>query len=223
MILQYLPTLLNGLGISLSLMCCSLLLAVLLALLMTRILLLRVTVLATLTRLFITLFTGTPLLVQIFLIYYGPGQFACIRQSPQLWAILSQPWLCAMLALALNSAAYTTQLFYGAARAIPASQWEVCSALGMTSKQAVTLLLPYALKRALPAWSNEVILIFKSTSLAYTVTLMDVMGQSQWLYGQNWDANVFLAAGLIYLSINGLLTLALRCLERKVLVFEKKR
>lgn len=222
MITDYIQPLLRGLPISLGLMLVSLIFAILLALLMTKILLLRVVLLSSLTRLFITLFTGTPLLVQIFLIYYGPGQFAFIRQSPTLWSLLSQPSLCAVLALALNSAAYTAQLFYGTARAIPSGQWQACSALGMTLTQTLSILLPYALKRALPAWSNEVILIFKSTSLAYTITIMDVMGQSQWLYGQTWDVNVFLIAGIIYLLVNGLLTLGLRRLEHITLKFEKR-
>ncbi|STN25596.1 arginine ABC transporter permease [Escherichia coli] len=64
-----------------------------------------------LVRGYITLFTGTPLLVQIFLIYYGPGQFPTLQEYPALWHLLSEPWLCALIALSLNSAAYTTQLF----------------------------------------------------------------------------------------------------------------
>lgn len=72
-----------------------------------------------LTKGYLTLFTGTPLLIQIFLIYYGPGQFESLRNSV-LWPLLSEPWFCAMLALALNSAAYSTLLFYGAVKAIPA-------------------------------------------------------------------------------------------------------
>jgi len=160
--------------------------------------------------------------VQIFLIYYGPGQFAAIRDIPWLWDILSQPWLCAISALALNSAAYTTQLFYGAVRAIPAGQWQSCDALGMSAAQSLRLLLPFAFKRALSSYSNEVVLVFKSTSLAYTITLMDVMGYSQLMYGRTYDVVVFAAAGVVYLCVNGALTLLMRLLERRALAFERR-
>jgi len=220
--LSYLPDLLKGLHTSLTLTGASLILALLLSLLFTVILALKVPALHLIVRGYITLFTGTPLLVQIFLIYYGPGQFPSIQSIPWLWHFLSQPWLCALLALALNSAAYTTQLFYGAVRAIPAGQWQSCAALGMNRKDTLSILLPYAFKRALSSYSNEVVLVFKSTSLAYTITLMEVMGHGQLLYGRTYDVTVFAAAGLIYLCVNGLLTLIMRLIERRALAFERR-
>ena len=171
---------------------------------------------------YITLFTGTPLLVQIFLIYYGPGQFEFIKSFPVLWRLLSEPWLCAMVALALNSAAYSTLLFHGAVRAIPAGQWQSCEALGMSKGQTLRILLPYAFKRSLSSYSNEVVLVFKSTSLAYTITLMEVMGYSQLMYGRTYDVMVYGAAGIIYLCVNGLLTLMMREVERRALAFEHR-
>ena len=220
--LSYLPELLKGLHTSLALTLASLLLALLLSLLFTVILSLKWPVLSQLVRGYITIFTGTPLLVQIFLIYYGPGQFPAIQAIPWLWNLLSQPWLCALLALSLNSAAYTTQLFYGAVRAIPAGQWQSCAALGMNRWNTLRILLPYAFKRALSSYSNEVVLVFKSTSLAYTITLMEVMGQGQLLYGRTYDVTVFAAAGVIYLCVNGLLTLMMRLIERRALAFERR-
>ena len=174
--LSYFPELLKGLHTSLTLTVASLLLALVLALAFTVILALKVPVLSLITRGYITLFTGTPLLVQIFLIYYGPGQLPAIQNIGWLWNLLSQPWLCALLALSLNSAAYTTLLFHGAVKAIPAGQWHSCAALGMNRQDTLRILLPYAFKRALSSYSNEVVLVFKSTSLAYTITLMEVMG-----------------------------------------------
>ncbi|MBK0001818.1 arginine ABC transporter permease ArtM [Erwinia sp. S43] len=220
--LSYFPELLKGLQTSLTLTVASLLLALLLALIFTVILALKVPVLSLITRGYITLFTGTPLLVQIFLIYYGPGQFPSIQNIPWLWHLLSQPWLCALLALSLNSAAYTTLLFHGAVRAIPAGQWQSCAALGMNRKDTLRILLPYAFKRALSSYSNEVVLVFKSTSLAYTITLMEVMGHGQLLYGRTYDVTVFAAAGVIYLIVNGLLTLLMRLIERRALAFEQR-
>lgn len=171
---------------------------------------------------FLTLFTGTPLLVQFFLIYAGPGQFEWITKSP-LWSLFSNAWFCAMLALALNSAAYSTQLFHGAVKAIPKGQWETCSALGLNRLQTLNILIPYALKRALPSYSNEIILVFKGTSLASTITIMDIMGYARQLYGTEYDSlTIYGLAGVIYLVITGIMTIALRKLERKVLAFERK-
>jgi len=218
----YLPEVIKGLHTSLTLTIAALIVALVLALIFTVILTLKVPVLKHIVRGYITLFTGTPLLVQIFLLYYGPGQFPSIHNIPWLWNLLSQPWLCAMLALALNSAAYTTQLFYGAIKAIPAGQWQSCEALGMSRKQSLRILLPFAFKRSLSSYSNEVVLVFKSTSLAYTITLMDVMGHSQMIYGNTYDVMVFGAAGVVYLCVNGLLTLLMRLIERKALVFERR-
>ncbi|SFM89355.1 arginine transport system permease protein [Izhakiella capsodis] len=220
--LSYFPELLKGLQTSLTLTIASLIAALLLALLFTIILTLKTPGFNPAVRAYITLFTGTPLLVQIFLIYYGPGQFPSIQHIPWLWNLLSQPWLCAMLALSLNSAAYTTQLFFGAIRAIPSGQWQSCAALGMSRSDTLHILLPYAFKRALSSYSNEVVLVFKSTSLAYTITLMDVMGHGQMLFGRTYDVTVFAAAGIIYLWVNGLLTLLMRLIERRALAFEQR-
>ncbi|MFC7776616.1 arginine ABC transporter permease ArtM [Pantoea sp. GCM10028869] len=220
--LDYLPELLKGLHTSLTLTVASLIAALVLSVLCTIVLALKVPVLNWLVKGYITLFTGTPLLVQIFLIYYGPGQFPSIQNIPWLWHLLSQPWLCALLALSLNSAAYTTQLFYGAVRAIPSGQWQSCAALGMNRNDTLRILLPYAFKRALSSYSNEVVLVFKSTSLAYTITLMEVMGHGQLLYGRTYDISVYAAAGLIYLVVNGLLTLIMRLVEKRALAFERR-
>lgn len=172
-------------------------------------------------NLYLTLFTGTPLLVQFFLIYAGPGQFQWIIDSP-LWYVLSNAWFCAALALALNSAAYSTQLFHGAVKAIPKGQWESCGALGLNRIQTLKILIPYALKRALPSYSNEIILVFKGTALASTITIMDIMGYARQLYGTEYDAlTIYGIAGGIYLIITGIATLLLRKLEKKVLAFER--
>lgn len=170
---------------------------------------------------FITLFTGTPLLVQLFLIYYGPAQFQFIRESlPLLWQLLSYPWFCAYVTLTLNSAAYTTLIFHGALKAVPQGQWQACVALGMNRKQSLKVILPYALKRALSSYSNEVIFVVKGTALTSTITLMDLMGYNQFLNGRYYEFTIFIATGCIYLLINGLLSTIMRLLEKKALAFE---
>ncbi|PQQ26089.1 arginine ABC transporter permease ArtM [Photorhabdus hindustanensis] len=219
--LEYIQQILPGLTTSLSLTVTALFVAFMMSVLFTMVLTMKLPVLTQLVKTYITLFTGTPLLVQFFLIYYGPGQFPTIKAYPWLWQLLSEPWLCAMVTLALNSAAYSTLLFYGAVKAIPAGQWQSCQALGMSKAQSMRILLPYAFKRALSSYSNEVVLIFKSTSLASTITLLEVMGYSQLLFGRNYDVMAFIAAGIIYLCVNGILTLLMRIIERRALAFER--
>lgn len=218
---DYLSVIAQGIPTSLLLTFASLLIAFLLALFFTFILAMGNRWLKSAVNFYLVLFTGTPLLIQIFLIYSGPGQFEFITQSP-LWSLLSNAWFCAMLALALNSAAYSTQLFYGAIKAIPQGQWESCAALGLSRVQTLKILIPYALKRALPSYTNEIILVFKGTSLASTITIMDIMGYARQLYGTEYDAlTIYGIAGGIYLLITGIATLVLRKVENKVLAFER--
>lgn len=217
---QHIWQLLNGLQTSLELTVVALLVGCILSLLMTVSLITQTPIIHWLSRGLMTIFTGTPLLVQIFLIYYGPGQFEAIKESIA-WNWLSQPWFCAMIALALNTAAYSTQLFKGAFDAIPSGQWQACRALGMSTKTTLGVLLPYAIRRAIPAYSNEVILVFKGTSLASTITIMDLMGYAQRINAQTYDTlTVFGIAGAFYLIVNGALSLIFRQIEKKVLAFE---
>ncbi len=175
---------------------------------------------AKIARGFIIFFTGTPLLVQIFLFYTGPGQFEFIKDS-FLWSLFSQAWFCAVLALSLNSAAYTAQLFHGAVKNISKNQWEACLALGMNRFEAMKILIPLALRRALPSYSNEIVLIFKSTSLVQGITLMDIMGRARELTGQTYDSITYYAmAGVIYLGVNIILIIIAKMMERRALAFE---
>lgn len=218
---EYLSVIVQGIPTSLLLTVVSLLIAFCLALFLTFLLSMENKWVKIAVNLYLTLFTGTPLLVQFFLIYAGPGQFQWIIDSP-LWYVLSNAWFCAALALALNSAAYSTQLFHGAVKAIPKGQWESCAALGLSRLQTLKILIPYALKRALPSYSNEIILVFKGTALASTITIMDIMGYARQLYGTEYDAiTIYGIAGGIYLIITGIATLLLRKLEKKVLAFER--
>lgn len=221
MLQDYFSVIAQGIPTSLLLTLVSLLIAFFLALFLTFLLSMENKWVKSVVNLYLTLFTGTPLLVQFFLIYAGPGQFEWVVNSP-FWHILSNAWFCAVLALALNSAAYSTQLFHGAMKAIPKGQWEGCAALGLSRSQTLKILIPYALKRALPSYSNEIILVFKGTALASTITIMDIMGYARQLYGTEYDAlTIYGIAGGIYLVITGIATLLLRRLENKVLAFER--
>ncbi|MFQ1803627.1 arginine ABC transporter permease ArtM [Aeromonas veronii] len=217
---EYLVTLLGGLVTTLELTLFSLLLGIVLAALMTWALELRLPVATQLVQLWVLLFTGTPLLIQIFLIYYGPGQFEWLKASP-LWPLLKQPWFCAVLALGLNTAAYSTRLFKGALDAIPAGEVEACRALGFNGRQTLWMKVRHAARHLVPAYSNEVILVLKGSSLASTITIMDIMGLAQGLNAQTYDTlAVFGVAGGLYLAMNGLLTIGFRWCEKRALAFQ---
>lgn len=217
---EYLVTLLGGLLTTLELTLFSLLLGIALALLMTWVLERRIPLATQLVQLWVLIFTGTPLLIQIFLIYYGPGQFEWLKQSP-LWPLLKQPWFCAVLALGLNTAAYSTRLFKGALDAIPSGEVEACRALGFSAGQTLWMKVRHAARRLVPAYSNEVILVLKGSSLASTITIMDIMGLAQRLNAQTYDTlAVFGVAGTLYLTMNGLLTIGFRWCERRALAFQ---
>lgn len=217
---EYLVTLLGGLLTTLELTLFSLLLGFVLAALMTWVLELRLPVATQLVQLWVLLFTGTPLLIQIFLIYYGPGQFEWLKASP-LWPLLKQPWFCAVLALGLNTAAYSTRLFKGALDAIPAGEVEACRALGFNGRQTLWMKVRHAARHLVPAYSNEVILVLKGSSLASAITIMDIMGLAQGLNAQTYDTlAVFGVAGALYLIMNGLLTIGFRWCEKRALAFQ---
>lgn len=219
--MDYLSFIAQGIPTSLGLMATSLVIAFVIAVFFTFLLSMENKIVKGFVNGYLMLFTGTPLLVQFFLIYSGPGQFQWLIDSP-LWILFSDAWFCAVLALALNSAAYSTQLFHGAVKAIPKGQWETCAALGLSRLDTLKILIPYALKRALPSYSNEIILVFKGTSLASTITILDIMGYARQLYGTEYDAiGIYSMAGLIYLIITGIMTILLRKLEQRVLAFER--
>lgn len=218
--LSYLPTLLQGMQITLAITGAGLLLGLVIALTLTWVLERNIPIVAQLTEGYLLLLTGTPLLVQIFLIYYGPAQFDWIKDS-WAWAYLKEPMFCAILALGMNAGAYTCRLFKGALDGVPKGETLACHALGMSDWQTLSVKLRHAARRVIPTYSNEVVLVLKGSSLASTISIMDIMGLAQRLNGQTYDTLViFSLAGGIYLVLNGLLTLLFRIIERRALVFQ---
>ncbi|OLP46750.1 ABC transporter permease [Rhizobium oryziradicis] len=169
-------------------------------------------------RTFVAAFRGTPLLVQIFLIYYGLGQFRPSLQMMGLWWLFREPYWCAILALTLNTAAYGSEILRGAIRNVPRGLGEAAAALGMSRVLSLRfVILPIALRQAIPAYGNEIILMVKGTSLASIITLMEVTGIAQGLISQSYRAiEVFVAAGTIYLVINFIIVRALSALEARL-------
>lgn len=216
MIFQYLPMLLSSVKITFMLCISALGVGLLFAFLWTFFLESGVFLLKKFASLLIFFIRGTPLLVQIFLIYYGSGQFDFITQSFA-WDFLKHPFNCAMLALALNTSAYTAVMIVGAIRSVPRGEIEVGMTLGMSKWQLYkSIILPRAFFIALPAYSNEVIMILKGTSLASTITLMDIMGTTKYLMNITFEIiPCLLAAAFLYLLLNGLFIGLFRLLEKR--------
>ncbi|MGH8374138.1 MAG: ABC transporter permease [Pseudomonas sp.] len=169
---------------------------------------------------YIFFFRGTPLLVQLFLVYYGLAQFDAIRNS-SMWPYLRDPFWCATATMTLHTAAYIAEILRGAIQAIPPGEIEAARALGMSRPKALLyIILPRAARIGLPAYSNEVILMLHSTTVAFTATVPDILKVAR-------DANsaTFLTfqsfgiAALIYLTVTFTLVGLFRLAERRWLAF----
>jgi octopine/nopaline transport system permease protein len=166
---------------------------------------------------YIFIFRGSPLLIQMFLIFYGLGQFGFIRYS-FLWPALREPFVCAVLSLALCTAGYTAEIFRFGLRAIPAKEIEAARSVGMSGFLLTRrILAPVAFRHALPAYSTEVVMMVKSTALASLVTVWEVTGVAQRLISQTYRTmEIFLCAAAIYLVLNFLILQAMALLEYKL-------
>ena len=174
-------------------------------------------VLAAIAKGYIFVFRGSPLLIQMFLIFYGLAQFSVIRYGP-LWPLLREPFVCAVLSLALCTAGYSAEIFRGGIRAVSAKEIEAARSVGMSGALLVRrILAPIAFRHALPAYSTEIVLMMKSTALASLVTVWEVTGVAQRLIHQTYRTmEVFLCAALIYLALNFIVLQALGLLEHRL-------
>ena len=168
------------------------------------------------TYYYIFIVRGTPLLVQIYLIYYGLGTIEFIRES-FLWVVLKDPFFCGVLALVINTVAYTAEIFRGGIQSITKGQIESCKSLGFTNiSMYLKIILPCAFRQALPAYGNEMILMVKSTSLISLITIMEMTGLARNIMYKNYaPVEAFLAAGSIYLFLNFLIVQFIKYLEWK--------
>ena len=164
---------------------------------------------------YIFFFRGTPLLVQLFLVYYGLAQFDVVRQGP-LWPYLRDPYWCAIITMTLHTAAYIAEIIRGAIQNVPPGEVEAARALGMSRSQTLRhIILPRATRIGLPAYSNEVILMLKASALASTITLLELTGMARKIAARTYlHEEMFLTAGLIYLVIAFILMQGFKLLER---------
>jgi len=163
------------------------------------------------------IFRGTPLLVQIFIIYFGLGQIEYLR-STVLWTILKEPYWCAIIAFSLNTGAYTSEILRSAFQTIKPGLIEAGKSLGISSKIIFyKIQIPVAIKQSLPAYGNEIILMLKGTSLASTVTLMDLTGVAKYIISTTFKpVEVFIVAGGIYLFLTFLIHNLIKFTEKKM-------
>lgn len=215
---ETLPRLLSGVPVTLTLVVSSLILGFVFAVILAQMRLSNNLLMSNLAYGYVYVFRSTPLLVQIFLIYYGSGQFREFLESVGLWYFLREPYFCAILALTMNTAAYTAEIIRGGILSVPWGQLEAGRAVGMSG---VTLfrriVFPVAIRQALPAYGNEIILMVKSTSLASTITILEVTGIAKKIIAATFaPMEVFIIAGAIYLSMNFIVTRGIQWIEIKL-------
>ena len=215
-IIQYYPKLLEGALLTLELVVISGVIGVLMAVPIALLRASKTPWVRVFPFCFIYFFRGTPLLIQIFLIYYGASQFEAVRDSV-LWEVLKEPYWCAIIAFTLNTAAYSAELFRGAIQAIPKGELEAADAFGMNwLLKTRRIVIPRAFGIALPAYGNEVVLMLKSSALASTITLLDLTGMARTIQARTYTpVELFTAAGVIYLVMAAVVIGLFRLMENR--------
>jgi polar amino acid transport system permease protein len=200
LILDSLPRMLSGIGVTLQLLVVSGLLGLILAILLLLMRLSGKFYLDWMAQIYIYVFRGTPILVQIFIIYYGLPQFEAVRDSI-FWHILREPTGCAILALTLNTGAYVSEILRGGVLGVDKGLLEAGSALGMSARQKfIYITTPLATRLALPAYSNDVISLLKSTALASTITITDMTGIARTIVADTYAPyEVFISLAIVYM------------------------
>ena len=165
-------------------------------------------------RAYVYFFRGTPLLVQMFILYYGLGQFEWMQKSV-LWILFQEAYFCALLAFTLNTAAYTTEIIRGAIEATPHGEVEAAKAAGMSRILMLRrIILPSAFRRALPTYSNEIIFMLHGSSLASVITIIDITGAARIISTRYYSPyEAFLTAAVFYMSLTFLIVFLVKKLE----------
>ena len=200
-IIDNLPLYFQGLRITVVLVVASLLLGLCLAIPIALLATSKRKWVSALPKAYIYFFRGTPLLVQMFMIYHGMGQFEAVRES-FLWIVFREAWACALVAFALNTAGYTGEILRGTIAQTPYGEVEAAKSCGMSTAQIYRrIILPSTFRRALPAYGNEVIFMLHGSSLAGLITIVDLFGAAKIVNARNFvPFESFITAGLFYLA-----------------------
>ena len=223
LIVDSVPRMLMGIGLTFQLLFLSGALGLALAVVL---LLMRISgrwYLAAPTMVYIYVFRGTPILVQIFIVYYGLPQLEFVRESI-FWPILREPFGCAILALTLNTGAYVSEILRGGVLGVDRGLNEAGAALGLSARQRfIYITTPIAVRLALPAYSNDVISLLKSTALASTITLLDMMGIARTIVAETYAPyEVFISLMVVYLVLTWMIQRSFGLVERRLSRYVKK-
>ena len=166
---------------------------------------------------FVYLIRGTPLLLQLYFVYYGLSQFEAIRESI-LWPILKEPYWCGIITLTISTGAYSSEIIRGGILSVSKNYIEASEALGLSQiKTFMLITLPITVRQALPAYGNELILMVKASSLISIVTLMEITGIARTIISKTYaPVEIFLVAGSIYLVINFIIVMFVNLAERRL-------
>lgn len=173
---------------------------------------------------FVFYFRGTPLLVQLFLVYYGSGQFRDLLTDLGLWTYFRNAWFCAVLTLTLNTAAYTAEIFRGAIQSVPRGEIEAGKAFGMSGWLLFRrVIMPKAFRIALPAYGNEVVFLLQATSLVSAITVIDLTGAADLIRSKTFAVyEMYLTAAVLYLIMTYVLVYGFRLLEKRLNAYQQR-
>lgn len=172
---------------------------------------------ATILAMWVSFVRGTPLIAQLFLVFYGTGQFRSELQSLGLWPFFRDPFFCATLVLVIYTTAYQSEALRGALLAVPKGELEAARAIGMSRmRQLFRVRYPHAFRLAFPSIGNELVILVKGSALASVVTVFDLMGRSREIFLRGFDYSIYLWAAVLYLAITSLITLGCRLVERRL-------
>ncbi|MCR9145639.1 MAG: ABC transporter permease [Rhodobacteraceae bacterium] len=215
LIVESLPKMLMGIGLTFQLLVLSAVFGLILA---TLLMLMRISGkwwLSWPAQVYIYVFRGTPILVQIFIVYYGFPQLEVIRESV-LWPVFREPFGCAVFALSLNAGAYVSEILRGGVLGVDRGMLEAGEALGLSKTQRfVYLTTPIATRLALPAYGNDIISLLKSTALASTITLMEMTGIARTIVAQTYAPyEIFISLAIVYMVLTFLIQKLVARIER---------
>ena len=217
-IAEHYPKLLEGALVTLQVSFLSLFLGILLAVPLALCRLSQNRIVSSISYAYVLCFRGTPLLVQIFLIYYGSGQFRAELTELGLWTYFRSAWFCALLSLTMNTTAYTSEIFRGAIQAVPRGDIEAAKACGMSGFLLFRrIVLPKAFRLALPAYVNEIVFTMQASSLVSVITILDLTGAARKLVSKTFEVyEVYLTAALMYFIMTYAIVLIFRQIEKRL-------
>lgn len=214
---RYAPRYFNGLGVTLTLVAIAIVLGAVLSVPVAYGRMSSNRLIAGAAYGYVYMFRGTPLLAQLFLIYYGLGTFRAELEAVGLWGFFRDAWNCALFAFTLNTAAYQAEIVRGAIQSVPKGQWEGAAALGIpTWKTFQKIIVPQALIVALRPYGNEIILMVKGSAVVALITVFDLMGETRRAYSRTFDFQTYIWAAVFYLLIVETLRNVWNMLEKRL-------